>query len=171
MAEVALKGQALLDDIARARTEPGQAAFWWLGQHSFIVKGGDTVVYIDPFLSPHEARQTPPLLAPEAVTNADQVLGTHDHLDHIDPGTIPGIAHASPDAKFVVPRTAFERVRELGVAADRLLPLTDGESATWRGVRVTAVKSKHERFDEVPGVGFPFLGYLLTAGDGALKSG
>ncbi len=27
--------------------------------------------------------------------------------------------------------------------------------------RVTAIKSKHERFDEVPGVGFPFLGYVV----------
>jgi L-ascorbate metabolism protein UlaG (beta-lactamase superfamily) len=161
MAEVALRGAALLEDVARTRLEAGQVAFWWLGQHSFIVKGGDTVVYIDPYLSPSPARQTPPLLAPEEVTNADLVLGTHDHLDHIDPGTIPGIAQASPEARFVVPRTAAERVRELGVPSARLLPLTDGESAEWSGARVTAIKSKHERFDEVPGVGFPFLGYVL----------
>jgi L-ascorbate 6-phosphate lactonase len=161
MAEVALRGKALLDNIARTATEPGRVAFWWLGQHSFIVKGGEMVVYIDPYLSPGHGRQTPPLLAPEEVTNADLVLGTHDHLDHIDPGTIPGIAAASPAARFVIPRTAAERVRELGVAAERLLPLTDGESAEWRGARVTAVKSKHERFDEVPGVGFPFLGFVL----------
>src|SRR5216683_3133506 len=161
MVEIALRGADLLDDIARTRTEPGHVAFWWLGQHSFILKGGETVIYIDPFLSPHAARQTPALLAPEAVTNADLVLGTHDHLDHIDPGTIPGVAAASPEARFVVPRPAAERVRELGVPADRLLPLTDGETAAWRGARVTALKSKHERFDEVPGVGFPFLGYVI----------
>jgi L-ascorbate 6-phosphate lactonase len=161
MAEVALQGQALLDDIASAETEPGQVAFWWLGQHSFILKGGETVVYIDPYLSPHGSRQTPPPLRPEEVTNADLVLGTHDHLDHIDPGTLPGIAAASPGARFIVPRTAAERVRELGIAAERLLPLTEGETAEWRGVRVTGTRSKHERFDEVPGVGFPFLGYIL----------
>jgi len=161
MVEIALWGADLLDDIARTQTEPGRVAFWWLGQHSFILKGGETVVYIDPFLSPHAARQTPPLLAPEEVTNADLVLGTHDHLDHIDPGTIPGIAAASPQARFVVPRTAVERVRELGVSPERLLPLTDRERVEWCGARVTAIKSKHERFDEVPGVGFPFLGYLL----------
>jgi L-ascorbate metabolism protein UlaG (beta-lactamase superfamily) len=168
MVEIALRGARLLDDIARTRTEPGRVAFWWLGQHSFILKGGETVIYIDPFLSPHAARQTPPLLAPEDVTNADLVLGTHDHLDHIDPGTIPGIAAASPNARFVVPRTAADRVRELGVPPERLLPLTDGERAHspgfqpgGSGARVTAIKSKHERFDEVPGVGFPFLGYVV----------
>ena len=161
MAEVALQGAKLLEEVARTRTEPGRVAFWWLGQHSFVVKGGDTIVYIDPYLSSDEARQTPPLLRPEEVTDADLVLGTHDHLDHIDPGTIPGIAVASPQAKFVVPRPAAARVRELDVAPDRLLPLTDGETAEWRGARVTAIKSKHERFDEVPGVGFPFLGYIL----------
>lgn len=161
MVEVALRGAELLADIARTQMDRGQIAFWWLGQHSFILKGGETVVYIDPYLSPDTARQTPPLLAPEEVTNADLVLGTHDHLDHIDPGTIPGVAVASPEARFVVPRTAAERVRELGVPSERLLPLTDGETTEWRGARVTAIKSKHERFDEVPGVGFPFLGYVI----------
>jgi L-ascorbate 6-phosphate lactonase len=161
MAEVALQGAELLSDVARTRTEPGRVAFWWLGQHSFIVKGGATLIYIDPYLSPSSARQTPPLLKPEEVTNADLVLCTHDHGDHIDPGAIPGIAAGSPEAKFVVPRPAVERVRELEVSAERLLPLTDGETAEWRGVRVTAVKAKHERFDEVPGVGFPFLGYVI----------
>jgi L-ascorbate 6-phosphate lactonase len=161
MAEVALQGTALLDDIARTRTEPGQVAFWWMGQHSFILKGGETVVYIDPYLSPSPARQTPPLLTPEQVTNAAMVLCTHDHGDHIDPGAIPGIAAASPAAQFVVPRTAVGRVRELSVPSERLLPLTDGETAEWQDVQVTAIKSKHERFDEVPGVGFPFLGYVI----------
>src|SRR5712691_11026173 len=161
MVEIALRGADLLDDIARTQPEPGRVAFWWLGQHSFILKGGETGGYIDPFLSPDAARQTPPLLAPEEVTNADLVLCTHDHGDHIDPGAIPGIAAASPHARFVVPRTAAERVRELGVPPERLLPLTDGETAEWCGARVTAIKSKHERFDEVPGVGFPFLGYVV----------
>jgi L-ascorbate 6-phosphate lactonase len=161
MAEVAQQGTELLNDIARARTEPGQAAFWWLGQHSFILKGGETVVYIDPYLSPSPARQTPPLLTPEQVTNAELVLCTHDHGDHIDPGAIPGIAAASPRARFVAPRTAVERMQSLGVSPDRLLPLTDGETAESRGARVTAIKSRHESFDEVPGVGFPFLGYVI----------
>jgi L-ascorbate 6-phosphate lactonase len=168
MVEIARRGQALLDDIAGTRTEPGRVAFWWLGQHSFILKGGETVVYIDPYLSPHPARQTPALLAPEEVTNADLMLGTHDHLDHIDPGTVPGIAAASPQARFIVPRTAADRVRELGVPSERLLPLTDGETAEWRDARVTAIKSKHERFDEEPGVGFPFLGYVIELNDATL---
>lgn len=161
MAEVAQQGTALLDDIARTHTEPGQAAFWWIGQHSFIIKGGETVLYIDPYLSPSKARQTPPLLTPEQVTNADLVLCTHDHGDHIDPGAIPGIAAASPQARFVAPRPAVERMQSLGVPPERLFALTDGETAEWRGARVTAIKSRHESFDEVPGVGFPFLGYLI----------
>src|SRR5207249_2288001 len=60
MAEVARRGQELLEQIAQTRTEPGRVAFWWLGQHSFILKGGETVVYIDPYLTPDAARQTPP---------------------------------------------------------------------------------------------------------------
>jgi L-ascorbate 6-phosphate lactonase len=168
MAEVALRGKELLNDIAHTQTELGQVAFWWLGQHSFILKGGETVVYIDPYLSPSAARQTPPLLAPAEVTNAHLVLCTHDHGDHIDPGAIPGIARASPEARFAVPRTAIDRMRELGVPESRLFPLTDGESAQWRGARITAVKSRHEQFHEVPGVGFPFLGYMIELNSATL---
>ena len=57
MAEVALHGQALLDDIAQTQTAPGQVAFWWLGQHSFILKGGATVGAVT---TPPTSRRSPP---------------------------------------------------------------------------------------------------------------
>jgi L-ascorbate metabolism protein UlaG (beta-lactamase superfamily) len=40
----------------------------------------------------------------------------------------------------------------------------DGDSLVLDGIRVTAVKSKHEFFDEDPVLGFPYLGYVVEAG-------
>jgi L-ascorbate metabolism protein UlaG (beta-lactamase superfamily) len=98
-------GHALINEIDGLRLEPGSLAFWWLGQLGYAVKIQDTVFYIDPFLTPGKFRNVPPLLDPSDITNADWVLGTHDHGDHIDTRSLPGIMHgsfvrASPDLTF-----------------------------------------------------------------------
>src|SRR5687767_9468428 len=103
-------------------------------------------LYIDPYLEPNPARQTPPLLAPEEVANADAVLCTHDHGDHIDPFALRGIARASPGALFVAPRPHRERMLEIGIPEERLRLLNDGEDLSLGEVAVTAVKAKHEFF-------------------------
>src|SRR6185437_17042388 len=98
--------------------------FWWLGQHTFIVKAGSQVIYIDPFFAPWPARQTPVLLTPTEGKHADLVLITHGHGDHLDPETLPGIVEASPNALFVCPRPETERMLNEGkVPPERLRPL------------------------------------------------
>jgi L-ascorbate 6-phosphate lactonase len=165
MPDIALAHADLLADIRAARPEPGRACFWWQGQHSFIVKVGQTVIYIDPFLEPMAARQTPPTLRPEEVTNADLVLVTHDHADHLNPCTLAGIAQASDEAIFLCPRTATSRMTgDAQVPAECVRPINAGETASWSGLKVTAIKSKHEFFDEDPELGFPYLGYVVEAG-------
>ncbi|MCA1597198.1 MAG: MBL fold metallo-hydrolase, partial [Chloroflexi bacterium] len=104
MVEIALTHEKLIADIASTDTPPGQGAFWWLGQHTFIVKAGGKFFYIDPFFAPWPARQTPVILTPEEGKLADFVLVTHGHGDHLDPETLPGIVQASPNALFVCPR-------------------------------------------------------------------
>ena len=64
-------GKALIRDINECNLKKGECALWWLGQHGFIVKLGNRVLYFDPFLSRHKKRRIQPLLAPEDVTNAD----------------------------------------------------------------------------------------------------
>jgi len=161
MAEVALSGAELIAAVNTALVPHGSGRFWWLGQHSFIVKLGETRIYIDPYLDPNPARLTPPLFSPDGVTNADLVLCTHDHIDHIDPFAIPGIAQASPNAVFVAPRPHRQRMLDLGVPEERLRLLNAGEALTFRDLTVTAIKAKHEFFDEGPD-GFPFLGFVVS---------
>lgn len=165
MAPIALSHGDLIADIGAVRLAPGQAAFWWLGQHSFVVRAGDCVVYIDPFFAPWAERQTPPLLTPDEAGRADIVLVTHGHGDHLDPLALRGMVSASPDALFISPRTEVDRMHsEGGVPAERLRPLNAGESTDHAGARVTAVRAKHETFDEHPTLGFPYLGYVVEAG-------
>lgn len=161
MAEVAQSGAALLADVREAAAPRGRAFFWWLGQHSFIFKVGGQVLYVDPYLAPSAARQTPPLLEPGQVTNADLVLCTHDHGDHIDPYALQGIASASPGALFVAPRPHRQRMLEIGIPEERLRLLSHQEELEAGETRVAGVKAKHEFFDERPD-GFPFLGYVVS---------
>ena len=121
--------------------------FWWLGQHSVVLRIGGTVVYIDPYLAPGPARRTPPAFSGEQVTNAHLVLCSHDHSDHIDPVAIPAIAQASPGAVFIAPKPAAGRMLSLGVPASRLLGLDDGEQMDVAGVNLTGIKAAHEFFD------------------------
>lgn len=153
-----LQGPALFEAVKDC---PAPAAFWWLGQASYIVKLGQTVLLIDPFLSPMDGRRVPPLFRPaDAAGIVDLVCCTHDHIDHIDPAAVPGLAQQTA-AKFVAPRACAQRMRDLGVTPERLRALNDGESAAVAGVTVHAIKSCHEFFDRTAAGLFPYLGYVI----------
>jgi len=158
-----LRGTALIDEINATRLREQSLAFWWLGQHSFILKTADRVFYIDPYLSPDERRRIRPLLQPNQVTNADYVLLTHDHRDHIDPTAVPGIAASSPQARFVVSRRHRRRLRDLEVPQERLCLMDPEDVLDLDGARITAVRSKHEFFENDED-GWPFLGFVVEQG-------
>jgi L-ascorbate metabolism protein UlaG (beta-lactamase superfamily) len=165
MAKIALAHDALLADITSVETSPGRGAFWWMGQHTFIVKAADKVFYFDPWFAPWESRQTPTLLGFDEARDADFVLVSHGHGDHLCPDTLAAMVKASPQAVFICPRTEAQRMRiEGGVPEERLRPLNADDVLELDGVKITAIKSKHETFDEHPDLGFPFLGYVVEAG-------
>jgi len=156
-------GQALIDDVESCEVAFGQCGLWWLGQHGFIVKLGRVVCYLDPYLTPDPARQAPPLLRAEEISNATLVLGTHDHDDHIYRIAWPGIAKASPRASFVVPKLLAEKLgREIGLPEKRLVGIDEEMVVTQQGVTATAVPAAHELLDVDPATGLhPYLGYIL----------
>ena len=174
-------GQTLVDDVNDCRVGLGQFGLWWLGQQSFILKLGQAVLYLDPFLTELPERRVPPLLTAAEIRNATLVLGSHDHLDHIDRAQWPGIAAASPGARFVVPELLREGLaRDLGLPAGRLLGVDAGSSVEHAGVRVTGVAAAHEFLDRDAATGrYPYLCYviegngctLLHAGDTCVYEG
>jgi L-ascorbate 6-phosphate lactonase len=160
-----LTGKALVDDINACRVNTGQAAFWWIGQHSFIVKLGQTVLYIDPFLTPLDGRTVPPLLKPAEVTNAAAILGSHDHADHIDRDAWPALAEGTSaiSAPFIVPLLLRETIiKELAIPASRVLGIDEGITLKIGETTITAIPSAHEFLDTDPATGrHPFLGFII----------
>ena len=103
MDKIYASGQALIDDVSAAQPPGGRINLWWLGQHSFILKlHPEIVIFIDPYLSPSPHRLVPPLLEPKHLAGARLIIGTHDHIDHIDRAVWPELAEVS-EANFVVP--------------------------------------------------------------------
>jgi len=157
------KGRELIEDINACTVARGECAFWWLGQLGLVVKLGRTVCWIDAYLAESPRRQVPPLEQHGEVTNADAILGTHDHSDHIDRKSWPGMAAASPKALFVVPDMVREKlVKEVGLPDGRVKGLDDGRSITVGDVKITGVPAAHELLDQDPATKrFPYLGYVL----------
>jgi len=68
--------------------DPDGLAIWYLGCNGFIVKSsGGVTVFIDPYLGigdpPRTVRMVPVPFDPSDVQEADAVLGTHEHTDHV----------------------------------------------------------------------------------------
>jgi len=156
-------GTILIQDIDNCKLKHGQLAFWWLGQLGFVVKAGNTVIYIDAYLSPGKSRNIAPMIIPEEVVNADFFFGSHDHIDHIDKSIWKQLSVASPKAKFVVPQILVNKLSaEIGIPKVRFIGLSDGLSAMVNGFRMTGIAAAHEFLDKDPETGlYPYLGFIL----------
>ena len=157
-------GRPLVEWISRQAVPDGAVGVWWLGQSSLVLKGAGQIIYVDPYLNPSPRRLVPPAFAPELVDNADLILCTHDHGDHIDPVALPALAAASPQASIVVPRPVVQRVGELVGGADRVVGAVADEPLTLGPVELIPVPARHEEFDLDPELGYPYLGYVIRLG-------
>jgi L-ascorbate 6-phosphate lactonase len=129
--------------IAATQVPPHTVAMWWLGQASVVLRGAGTTVYIDPFFSQYPDRLVPPPFAPATAPPADYVFCTHEHVDHFDPQTLPGLAQASPHALFVVPLPIVEQARALGLRPERVLGTQPGEVVHLGAITLFSVPACH----------------------------
>lgn len=162
----------LITQINNLPVPHGSLALWALGQSGFVLKGGDTIAYIDPYLSNYvdEAgyappgsfpRQFPPPIRPEEATNAHLVFCTHEHADHTDPKTVGPLAQASPDAIFIGPANSRDILQEVGVAEERIIVPEVDRPYTQAGLTFTAIPAAHYDLDYDPERGYRWLGFLI----------
>ncbi|MBX0323132.1 MBL fold metallo-hydrolase [Halomicroarcula sp. F13] len=118
--------------------DPDGLAIWYLGCNGFVVKtSGDTTVFVDPYLGigdpPRTVRMVPVPFDPSEVTEADAVLGTHEHTDHVHgPSQAPILA--STGADYYTTDSGHDVVKEeawvdnWSVTDDQLHEVTEGDS-------------------------------------------
>lgn len=174
-----LRGTAFIDDVSELVVSNGEVGIWWLGQASFVLRIGNITIYIDPFLTESDRRLVAPPCTGNQVTNADLILLTHGHSDHLDVEAPPLIVKASPQATIVAPRPLVTRIAELIGGGDRIIPADAGSIIRLGRLEVWPIKAKHETFDHHLQLGYPYLGYvfgdehvtLYHAGDTILYDG
>ncbi|NLD88240.1 MAG: MBL fold metallo-hydrolase [Clostridiales bacterium] len=145
----------------------GLLSFWWLGQLGYVLKLGGKIIYIDAYLVNSPGRAVPTLLHDFEVTNADIVIGTHDHSDHIDRANWPEVAKASPKAAFVVPNPLRKSISsELGILENRVYRLRDMETITFADIRITGIAAAHEFLDRDEQTGeYMYTGCVISYKD------
>jgi L-ascorbate metabolism protein UlaG (beta-lactamase superfamily) len=150
----------------------GQVALWWLGQASFALRAADTTLLLDPFLSDYPGRLVSAPFKPEEATGIDLIVITHDHPDHLDRPSLPGLAAASRESVFIVPEPVAAALGEVGISTTRILQAQPGRPIVHRGITVHPVAAKHGMhladaytFGEESSLGqFRYLGYVIEAG-------
>ncbi|MFE2874627.1 MBL fold metallo-hydrolase [Streptomyces roseus] len=138
---------------------------WW-GHATCTVEDSGVRLLTDPLFARRLAhlRRRRGALPPREAAEADAVLVSHLHADHLH---LPSLARLAPGTRLLVPRGARRAVPGLArVAGARGLPVTEvapGEEVGVRaGVRVRAVSARHDgrRLPFGPRLA-PALGYVV----------
>lgn len=161
-----LRGSALLEQIDSTHTTT--PTLWFLGHCGFAIKYASLLFYVDPCLTTPAGMQRlsgEPLLAPQAVDNADLILCTHSHSAHMDAGTLLPMMDASPRAKVVIPKSQAAYAHSLGISYDRMTTTDSGLRVEYFKDslygRVYSVPSAHPTLEWTALGGYPYLGYLI----------
>ncbi|MEX2461913.1 MAG: MBL fold metallo-hydrolase [Paenibacillaceae bacterium] len=165
------QGAPLLQEIQGTNLPEGAVAVWSLGQAGVLLKGSssDEVICIDPYLTfsietahpdTEFKREIPPPLLPDEL-EADTILITHYHNDHMDLATIDGVSQAYPGTRFVAPASHVHLLLETGLDPIRIIPAKHLQSISGRGVTIKPVAAAHTQYEtDLEGNHF-YLGYLI----------
>ncbi len=169
------KDQALIDDIANARTQ-GRSRAWWLGQSGFLVVTPEATILFDPYLSdsltkkyattdkPH-TRVTERVIDPGLLTGIDVITSSHNHTDHLDAETLLPLLAANPEAELVIPRAnrAFV-IERLGAVEKHLVEIDAGESTSIGNITLHGIPAAHNTVERDENGQCKFLGFVAQVG-------
>ncbi|MBI5833591.1 MAG: MBL fold metallo-hydrolase [Armatimonadetes bacterium] len=146
MIEPTVCSAALVEQVLATNVSDERVAVWWLGHGGYLLKYGQTVVAVDPYLSDClagkqlGARQTAAVVSPAELTCLNLVLVTQRGADHCDPEAVPALLKASPEALLVLPSGLGDMAAdELGIADERFVPIRAGEFFEQGGITVHAL--------------------------------
>jgi L-ascorbate metabolism protein UlaG (beta-lactamase superfamily) len=165
----------LLEDIQRAKLEPGLHV-WWLGQSGFLVLEKDRFVLFDPYLSetltlkyantakPH-TRMTRRCIAPEQLNFVNIVTSSHAHTDHLDPGTLEPLVRVNPGLVMIAPEAIRSLVKERsGLSNSSIHGMNAGEHLNLNDLEFHAIPSAHNDLETDEFGRHKFLGFILKIG-------
>lgn len=169
------RGEELLEEIRETPIGMDALAVWWLGQSGYAFKWNGRVLYVDLYLSEHLTAKyadtdKPHIRMTEApfrggdLADAELILASHKHSDHLDPGTLPELFTSSPNARLLLPKSLADYAFSLGLDRGRLIPADAGEEHEWNGIRIRPIPSAHESLDWTEKAGYPYLGFLIHFG-------
>jgi L-ascorbate 6-phosphate lactonase len=104
---------------------------WGLSGAGFVLRLGEDILYIDPWLVPPDPSRTthrayPPPFPPEEVRKALALISTHEHEDHCNAQTIVGICNSSK-ALFLGPTSSTKKALAAGCRPSRVVALHPGD--------------------------------------------
>lgn len=140
-----------------------------LGQSGCRLGFPGATIYLDPYLSnsvqildaPDLERKIPIPVAPERINDADFVLITHEHIDHCDPHTLPILAKASPQARFIGPEPVLAHLRDWGISPARLMHAPENWFDLAPHVRVKVIPAAHPEIERDESGNLVAVGYLI----------
>ena len=151
---------------------------WWLGQAGFRLRdpAGGPTVFCDPFLSVREDRSWQAPLDPvQLAQQADVVLVSHEHIDHLDRPALEAAASAEGSHfTLVLPRPLVAEAEALGFSPARIVGAQPDEAVHLPGgLTVHPVPARHGvdvadayTFGEELSNGLVrYLGYVVTIGN------
>lgn len=125
-----------------ARPGRGSVGLRWLGQAGFVISAGGVRVLVDPWLASHPARATPAPSIGLIPADTRWLLATHEHGDHLDLASLPGLVARLPNLGVVVPEPLRAQVSETvpGISVSGVQP---GDKLNLGGMALSVVRAWH----------------------------
>lgn len=168
-------GEELLSEIRETNVMDG-VSVWWIGQSGYVIKHKETVLYIDPYLSEHltikyqgtgnpHVRMTEAPFRGEQIDRVDLIVSSHKHSDHMDPETIPKMMDRNRNAIYLIPAVHLGHVSGWGIDMTRVFGVTVDQEVKIGDISIIPQPAKHEVFDYSDSYGYPYMSFIIRAGD------
>jgi L-ascorbate metabolism protein UlaG (beta-lactamase superfamily) len=127
--------------------------FTWHGHSNFMVESGDKTIIIDPFFSGNPSAD----ISYEEIEEADVILVTHDHGDHVGQALEIGL---KTGATIVGIFDTLQKFSQKGMPNEQLVGMNIGGTVTVAGLKIKMVQAMHSAETGAP------AGFIVTSEDG-----